>query len=107
MSTWVVAEFTDNTGRTCKFRAWSPEQAELRFRHIRWSYVGYPGMTYHIVPGLGYADCHEDGISWAKSGERLLENQLRSPMTVRDYETWKGITEYYERHRIAGTDSGD
>lgn len=106
-STWVVVEFVDVYGKTCRFRAWSPEQAAERFRHILWSYLGYPGMTYRIVPGLGYADCNEDGIYWAKSGEQALENQLQVPMTVRDHETWVGITGYYERHRLAGTDSGD
>ena len=105
--TWVVAEFTDVNGKVCRFRAWSPEQAKERFRHILWSYVGYPGMTYRIVPGLGYADCHEDGIYWAKAGEQALENQRLVPMTEKDFETWWGITCYYEHCRVRRLDSGD
>lgn len=104
---WVVVEFVDGYGQTRRFRAFSEEQAALRFRHIARSWLGYPGMVYRVVPGLGYSDCHEDGIQWAKAGEQALEGQKRIPMTVAAHEEWVGITTYYEHCRKNRLDSGD
>lgn len=104
--TWLVVEFTDVFGETRRFRV-SETQLPGRWRLIARSYLGYPGMAHRILPGLGYQDCEETGDRWAKSGEQALEEQLRNPMTQKQYETWMGITGYYERCRVNQLDSGD